>query len=361
MNDNNNSFSLNNFTRPLLDQLKRHPKRIVFSEGEDIRILRVAERLVKEEAVVPILIGNSDKIRHMAEENNVSLKFVRIISPRNSSDFERFCERYKRAESAEGREPGNIHALMEDPTRFACMMSLYGQADAVVAGNINGRSVLYRVISRFKKHRDHNKPFFSISVLVMDGYLQYGGNNVFFLADTEVTPVPSVESSAYCAVKTGMFARHMLGRAVQVSMLSASTQGSVPGIPSERVHAATVLAQSMVSQENLADDIKIEGEIQVDAAIDPVAYNLRVQHSVLRKPSDVLIFPTLDAADISKKFLTMWPSVQNYGFFLQGGLFPVGRVTRLADEERIFGTTLAVANQAIQFHHLYPDGVAEIY
>lgn len=361
MNASPEPMPLNDFTRPLLEQLKRHPKRIVFPEGEDIRILRVAERLVKEEAIAPILIGRRERIHRMAEENGISLKYVRITTPRANSDFDLFCERYERAELMQGRNPGNVAQLLEDPTRFACMMALYSQADAIVAGNVYGSGPMYRAIMQYKTHPEPSKPLFAISILLIEDFKKYGGNNIFFMADAEVTPVPSVESAAYSAVETAKFARHLLGRPVQVSMLSASTNGSVPGIPSERVRAATVLAQSIVKNANLSSDIQIEGDIQVDAAINPEAYNLRVQHSMLRKPSDVLIFPTLDSADISKKFLTMMPSVQNYGFILQEILFPVGHVARMADDERIFGTTLAVANQAIQFHELYPEGVADIY
>lgn len=361
MNDSPEPMPLNDFTRPLLEQLKRHPKRIVFPEGEDVRILRVAERLVAEQAIAPILIGKRDRIRRLAEENGISLKYIRITSPTENSDFQLFCERYERAELMQGRNPGDVPRLLEDPTRFACMMALYGQVDAVVAGNLYGNGPVYRAVMKYKTHPEPNKPLFAISVLVVEDYKKYGGNTIFFMADTEVTPVPSVESAAYCAVETGKFARHIMGRPIQVSMISASTNRSVPGVPSERVRAATVLAQSIIDEQNLAADIRVEGDIQVDAAINPEAYNLRVQHSLLRKPSDVLIFPTLDAADIAKKFLTMMPSVQNYGFFLQEILFPVAHIARLADEERIFGTTLAVASQAIQFHELYPEGVADIY
>jgi phosphotransacetylase len=101
--------------------------------------------------------------------------------------------------------------------------------------------------------------------------------------------------------------------------------------------------------------------MQVDAALSPEAYQVRVRHSVLRRPSDVLIFPTLDAADLSKRFVGLLPSVKEYGMILKDILFPIAEVPRLATEESIFGTSLIVANQAIRFHQLYPDGVAPLY
>ena len=127
---------LNDFTGPLLDNLKRHPKRIVFPEGEDVRVLRVSERFVAEQAGVPILLGRKEVIRRMAEMNGISLKFVRIIEPEKSSDLQMFCDRYERAEQMFGNGlPMNTREIVSEPVHFAAMMVLYGQADAIVAGN----------------------------------------------------------------------------------------------------------------------------------------------------------------------------------------------------------------------------------
>lgn len=352
---------LNDFTRPILDHLKRHPKRVVFPEGEDIRLLRVARRCIEEEAIVPILLGRKEMIRKMAEKEGIPLKYIRIISPEQSSDFDLFCERYERAEAMKGNKIDNVKRVMADPMKFASMMALYGQADAVVAGNRLGAAPVFRAVMRYRKHAELNKPLFSISVLVIEEFKKYGGNGILFMADTGVSPVPTVEDMAYYAVETGKMARHVLGHPVQVSMLSASTGGSVPGIPSARVRAATTLARQILKNECLHDDIQVEGDIQMDAAISPSAYNVRVQHSLLRRPSDVLVFPTLDAADICKKALQLMPGVTGYGLILEDIIFPVAQVPRLSKEETIFGTALIVALQAVHFHHLYPQGVAPIY
>ena len=352
---------LNDFTRPILDHLKRHPKRVVFPEGEDVRLLHVAQRCVEEEAIVPILLGRKEIIKRMAEREGISLKFVRIIEPEKSSDFNLFCERYERAEAMKGNKIDNVKRVMTDPMKFASMMALYGQADAVVAGNRLGAAPVFRAVMKYRKHTELNKPLFSISVLVIEEFKKYGGDGIFFMADTGVTPVPAVEDMAYYAVETGKLARHVLGHPVQVSMLSASTNSSVPGIPSDRVRAATTLARQLLTNECLNADILVEGDIQMDAAISPCAYNVRVQHSLLRRSSDVLIFPTLDAADICKKALQLMPGVTGYGLILEDIIFPIAQVPRLSNEETLFGTSLIVALQAVHFHQLYPQGVAPIY
>ena len=216
-------------------------------------------------------------------------------------------------------------------------------------------------MSRYKKEPEQGNPLFAISVVVCEHLKKLGGDGIFFIADAGVSPVPGVSDMAYYAVETGKMARHILGRPVQVSMISASTNGSIPGVPSQRAHAAAVLAQSQLEQLNIGEHITVEGEIQIDAALSPAAYNMRVQHSVLRKPSDVLIFPTLDSADIARKLLAMLPGVSEYGMVIQDILFPIAEVSRLATIDQIYGASLLVANEAIQFHELYPNGQALLY
>ena len=354
---------LNDFTGPLRENLKRHPKRVVFAEGEDVRVLRVAQRLVEEQACLPMLIGRKDVIRRMAEMNGLSLKLVRIIEPSKSSNLKMFCERYERAEQMLGfGTPINTVEIVSEPVHFAAMMVLYGQADAVVAGNLKRVASVFRAVSKYRQHPVPTKPLFAVSILVVEEFKRkFGGTGIYFLADTGVTAAPTVENMAYYAVEVGKMARHMLGKPVRVSMLSASTNGSVPEVAADKTRAATVLAQSVIAQECLNTDITVEGEIQIDAALSVDAYSVRVKPSSIRQPSDVWVYPTLDAADISKKLICMMPSVQNYGLILGGLLIPVAQLPRLTDEDRIFGTTLVVANEAIKFHHLYPEGVAPAY
>lgn len=105
---------------------------------------------------------------------------------------------------------------------------------------------------------------------------------------------------AYFAVETAKMARHMLGKSVRVAMLSASTSGSVPELAADRTRAAAALAKSMVQKDCLNNEISIEGEIQIDAALSSDSYSVRVHRNSMLQPSEVWVFPTLDAADISK-------------------------------------------------------------
>jgi phosphotransacetylase len=96
------SHTPNIFTSQLIDKLRSHPKRIVFTEGEDLRVLRVAEHLVELEAIIPIVLGNKERIRAMAAEHDVSLQFVNVLDPTTSRELPRFAEMYERSSRARG-------------------------------------------------------------------------------------------------------------------------------------------------------------------------------------------------------------------------------------------------------------------
>mgnify|MGYP001755456541 FL=1 len=259
MNDWQGFSPLNDFTGPLLDNLKRHPKRIVFPEGEDVRVLRVSQRFVEEQAGAPILLGRREVIARMAEMNGISLKFVRIIEPEKSSDLQMFCDRYERAEQMFGNGlPMNTREIVSEPVHFAAMMVLYGQADAIVAGNMKRVASVFRAVNKYRQDPVPTKPLFAISiVLVPEFSKKFGGRGVYFLADTGVNPEPTVENMAYFAVETAKIAPHTLGKSVRVAMLSASTSGSVPELAADRTRAAAALAKSMVQKDCLNNEISL--------------------------------------------------------------------------------------------------------
>lgn len=350
---------LNAFTSPLLEILKRHPKRIVFPEGEDLRVIRVAALLVAEQAVAPILLGNKEKIRGMAAEAGISLQFVRVIEPEKSSDLTLFCERFERIERLRGNPSVDALSVMTRPHFFAAMMVQYGQADAMVAGNQIGAAGVYRTAMRMIKPAPEGKGIFGVSAAVVPDFVRYGKEGIIFLADTGVVNEPSVEILANHAVATGQLAFHLLGRPVRVAMLSSSTRRSNPHPASERVAAAAVLAQSIVSEKMLTDKITIEGEIQLDAALDPEACGMRC--GVSSCSADVLIFPDLDSADIVVKLFELMSDVHLYGLFLAGLALPVVQIPRQACLDQIFGSTLVAGIEAIKFHQVHPEGSADVY
>ncbi|NJM37677.1 MAG: hypothetical protein HC845_07365 [Akkermansiaceae bacterium] len=345
------SSDLNAITRPLIEQLRRHPKRVVFTEGEDIRVIRAAARLVELEAIAPILLGSRERIKALALANSVSLKFILVIDPPKAADFKLFCERVENMARYRTMQLGSTEELVARPHYFGALMVQYGQADALVGGNQALPASYFRALLHMIKPMPNVPKIFGVTMLTGAHLKNLGGSDVLFLADCGLIPNPSVDELAAIAVETGKLARHFLGRKVNVAMLSHSTKGSA-GTPAARhMAAATGLAQATVAKEFL--EISVEGEIQADVALDPEAAETKLLGAEKRAVADVLVFPNLDAAHISLKLLQHVAGAQNYGHLILGLAGPAAQVSRTATEETIFGTAAAIAVEAIKYHLLH--------
>lgn len=344
----------NAVTRHLLEQLRRHPKRVVFSEGEDIRVIKAAVRLVAEEVVAPILLGNKQRIRDLAAANDISLKFVHIIDPPLASDFGLFCQRVENMARYRSMKIGDPAEFVARPHYFGALMVQYGQADAIVGGNQALPASYFRALLHTIKPLPDVPKIFGVSILTGEHLKHLGGSGILFLADCGLIPNPNVEELAAIALETGKLAHHFLGRKAHVAMLSHSTKNSAGTPDARRMAAATALAQSEARNQFL--DITIEGELQADVALDPAAAEIKLPGADARSTADVLVFPNLDAAHISLKLLQHVAGAQNYGQLILGLSRPAAQVPRTATTETIFGTAAAIAVEAIKFHLLYPDG-----
>ncbi|MGC4013960.1 MAG: phosphate acyltransferase [Luteolibacter sp.] len=344
----------NAFTRHLIEALRRHPKRIVFTEGEDLRVLQAAERLVKEEAIAPILLGDRDRIRALAADNGVKLTFINIIDPPKSSDFQLFCQRVDNMARYRDMQIGDAAEIVARPHYFGALMAQYGQADGLVGGNKALPAALFRALINTIKPLPSVPKIFGAMVLVGDHLKHLGGSGVLFMADCGLIPHPSVDQLAAIAVETGKVARHFLGRTAKVALLSHSTKGSALTDEARKMIAATAIAQEAVRKEYL--DLDIDGELQADVALDPAAAEVKLPDAKVRQTADVLVFPNLDAGHISLKLLQHVAGAQGYGQLILGLARPAAQVPRTASVETIFGTAAAVGVEAIKSHQLFPDG-----
>jgi phosphotransacetylase len=344
----------NAITHYLLEQLRRHPKRVVFTEGEDIRVIRAAARLVEAEAVAPILLGNRESIRAIAADHSVSLKFIHIIDPPLASDFQLFCQRVENMARYRTLKIGDPAEIVSRPHYFGALMVQYGQADAIVGGNQALPASYFRALLNTIKPLPSVPKIFGVTLLTGSHLKHMGGDGILFLADCGLNPNPDVQELAAIALETGRLAHHFLGRKAFVAMLSHSTKGSARTADALRVAAACSLARENALKEFL--DISIEGEIQADVALDPAAAETKLPAAEARPTADVLVFPNLDAAHISLKLLQHVAGAQNYGQLILGLSRPAAQVPRTASVETIFGTAAAIAVEAIKFHQLYPEG-----
>jgi phosphotransacetylase len=340
------------FTESLIEKLKRHPKRIVFTEGADERVLQVAAEMVRLEVGAPILLGDRDEIRGLAETHGVSLELVKVLDPAYSSDLDNFCQYLKRFERYRGIELDNACEVVAQPHHFGAMMIQYGHADGLVGGNLSVPSAVFRPLLHLVKPLPSVPRVFSVAILSAPHLQHFGPDGVLFLADCGLNPELSTEQLATIAVETGQLARIYIGRRPRVALLSHSTKGSAQTAGARRVRAATELARQHVNP----DEVEIDGELQADVALDPLAAEVKLPNAKFKHAADVLVFPNLDAAHITLKLLRHLGGATVYGQFVLGLARPAAQVSRTMDANGLFGTALAVGVEAIKYHELYPDG-----
>lgn len=343
------------FLQFLIEKLQRHPKRIVFTEGEDLRVLRAARQLVELQAAVPILLGHAPAIRKLAADHQIPLEFIRVLEPAKSADFPSFCRIFARMERYRQMRLTDPADVVSRPHYFGALMVQYGHADALVGGNRTLPLTLFRALLNTIKPLPQVPHVFGAMVLVGQPHLRnFGRDGVLFLADCGLIPRPSVDELAAIAFETGRLARHFLGRPPGVALLSHSTHGSSPSKDARRVAAATSLARARCLDE--FNDMEIDGELQADVALDPAAAELKLAGSPARRSADVLVFPNLDAAHISLKLLQHVAGAEHFGLLVLGLARPAAQVARTASATAILGTAAVAGVEAVKYHQLYPEG-----
>ncbi len=328
----------------LVAKLQRHPKRFVFAEGSDPRILQAARQVVYRRMGIPLLLGDRRHIKAMAQRLDVSLEGCRLIEPDRSEDLEGFAVELERLRAGKGLKREEARALMRDNAYFATMMLAQGQADALISGATATASSALRPLFQIIPRQPDVKTASSLLILDLEAR-DVGIDGVLFLADCGVLPEPSVEQLADIAVTTGMLAHHLTNTTPRVAMLSFSTKSSAAQHPSiERVRAATALARDKARARQTP--MTIDGEMQVDAALDPATAITKSVGGEVAGKANVLIFPDLNSGNIASKLVQILAGANGYGQIITGLTKPAAEISRGASAHDILGAAAIVGCQA---------------
>lgn len=340
----------NDFLRPMVTTLHRQPKRIVFPSGLDARVIRVAAELVRTGVVVPILLGPRAEIRALAARLDVSLEFIRVLDPVESSDFSFFCERYRRVEKARHRKVEDPAEVMAKPAYYAAMMVQYGYADGIVGGNEGFPAAYFRALL----HLIRPQPGFTTASSCLPIRLaqrpDLGFKGTLFLSDCALVPSPTTSQLATSAVLSARAAQLLTGEKPRVAMISFSTRGSARSASTMKIVAAMELARDQA--DRLRVDMDIDGELQLDAAIDPETMQRKAPGSILGGHANVLVMPDLNTAHVAFKMLEIAAGAEPYGQLILGLARPACQVSVVAKERTIFGAALCTAMRAMAFRDL---------
>ena len=296
----------NNFIRALSDKAKQNPKRVVFSEADNYKILRAAQ-IVKDDGIaIPILLGNRNKIQQIIEENQINLVDVQIIDPmeeeakRNSYSEILYKKRQRR-----GMSLHEAKKLMRDRHYFAPMMVETGEADAMISGlTKNYPSTIRPALQILGKEENTS--------VVAGMYIMLSKKGTLFFADCTVNPVPSVDELVDIS-KLAHNAVKKFNRNPRMALLSYSNFGSASGDVPSKMSAV---------RERLKKEFPymvVDGEIQANIALNQKLLNENFPFSELNgEPVNTLIFPSLSSGNITYKMLQELGAAEAVGPVLLG-------------------------------------------
>src|SRR5712671_6446776 len=252
------------FIGSVIEKLQRHPKRIVFPEGTEPRVLQAARQFHSLRLGAPILLGDRTNIKEVAEALNISTEGIRIINPAESSDLDNFARRFENLRKSKGMKELEAREAMLQPNYFGAMMVAMHQADGLVSGTNQISGSVLRPLFQIIKVAPQQTTASSCMVMEVED-TRFGEGGVMFMADCGVIPDPTVDQLADIAVSTAQLARQLLGTRPRVALLSYSTTGSATHPSIGRVQAATAMAEKKAQQQKIEADF--DGELQVDAAL----------------------------------------------------------------------------------------------
>ncbi len=340
------------FIEGVFDKLKRHPKRIVFPEGAEPRVLEAAARFVKLKLGPAILLGKEAEIRAGAAKLSISLDRIHIIDPATADDLPVFCARLEKLKKYRNIGRADAQEIMMNPNYFAAMMIQYGQADALVGGASVYPGTLLRPLIQLVKPLPDVDTISSCMILQTQNK-RFGDDGVMLFADCAVVPEPTVEQLANIAVQTGQICRQLTGQRPRIAMLSFSTKGSSQQPAAEKVAAATALARQ--KSEVLGLELDIDGEMQVDTALLPDLAARKAPSSQVAGNANVFIFPDLNAGNIAAKLMQHVAGAEVFGQILLGLSKPAVDLSRGASPADIVGVAAIAGLQAIEYRRLYPQ------
>jgi phosphate acetyltransferase len=322
------------FQYQLLKRAKSQRKHIVLPEGNDDRILTAAAQLMKKNVVDLTILGKVDEIRAAVKRLNLSLDFdsITIIDPATSDLYPGFVDTLVELRKSKNLSQEMAEDLMTDVSYFGTMMVYKGLADGMVSGALHTTQHTIRPALQFVKTKPNVSTVSSVFFMCLP-------DRVSVFGDCAVNPNPTSEQLAEIAISSAESSL-MFGVEPKIAMLSYSSGTSGQGEDVEKVRKATEIVKQ------LRPDLKVEGPIQYDAAVDPTVGKQKMPNSAVAGQATVLIFPDLNTGNNTYKAVQRETGALAIGPMLQGLNKPVNDLSRGCTVDDIFNTVIITAIQA---------------
>jgi len=326
----------------IIARAQSNRQRIVLPESLEDRTITAADRAIADGLAEIILIGNREEI--MAKAASLGLKNIdkaTIIDPATSEKTAVYVKLLYELRKSKGMTEEEAAKLVLNPLYFGCLIIKNGDADGQISGALSTTGETLRPALQIIKCAP-GISCVSGAMLMITQAPEYGENGVLVIGDVAVTPMPDEKQLAQIAVCTAQTARSVAGFAEpRVAMLSFSTKGSAKHDVVDKVVAATVLAKE------LNPSLKIDGELQADAALVPSVGSKKAPGSEIAGKANVLVFPNLEVGNIGYKLVQRLGHADAIGPILQGIARPVNDLSRGCSVDDIYKMVAITACQAM--------------
>lgn len=328
------------FIDGVIAKAKQGYKTIVLPEGEDIRVLEAAYIATKEKVAKIIILGDEAEIKKNFAEHNWSLEGIQIINPLTSAKATEYAKLFYELRKEKGVSEEDAAKTVQNANYFGTLMIKAGDCDGMVSGAAHSTADTVRPALQVVKSARKDMAVSAFFFMSKD-------DKTFIFADSGLTPNPDEKGLADIAMQSAQTAMQF-GITPDVAMLSYSTYGSAKGELVEKVQNATKLAKELAKGEFAYLGVKVDGELQADAAlIDSVAKS-KAPGSEVAGHAEVLIFPDLNAGNIAYKLVQRLGGYEAYGPILQGLGGPINDLSRGCSPQDIVGAIAITAVQAMK-------------
>jgi phosphate acetyltransferase len=318
----------------LIDILKKNPKKIVFTEGKDPRILEAASRLLASYFLHPILVGNEQEIQESAEESGFNIRGAQIIDPANYEKMDEMVAELVELRKNKGMTPEKAREVLLQANYFGTMLVRMGEADALLGGATYSTADTVRPALQLIKTKPGNTIVSSCFILVRPAAT--GENEVMAMGDCAINIHPNEDELVEIALETAKCAK-LFGVEPQVAFLSYSTQGSGKGEDVDKMRNAAAKAKAK------APDLPIAGELQFDAAVSPRVARTKCPDLPVAGYANTFIFPDINAGNIGYKIAQRLGNFEAYGPILLGLNAPVNDLSRGCNASEVYSMAIITA------------------
>ena len=326
-----------NFIDRIKERAKSDKKRIVLPESMDKRVIEAAEKIIKEDIAEVVIVGKKEDILEISQGYDISKAI--IVDPFTEEYTEELINELVELRKSKGMTYDEAKKLLlEDYMYYACMLVKTGRADGVVSGACHSTSNTLRPALQIIKTKPGVMLVSAFFLMVVPD-CEYGENGTFIFGDSGLEQNPTPEKLAAIAASSADSFKLLVEAEPRVAMLSHSTMGSAAHADVDKVVEGVRIAKEMYPQ------YKIDGEMQLDAAIVPEIAKSKAPESEVAGHANVLIFPDLDAGNIGYKLVQRLAKAEAYGPICQGIAAPVNDLSRGCSADDIVGVVAITAVQ----------------